>query len=197
VQPDDAPADGETESAAAAPAHPAVAALAGRGARDLEERLEHPLEVLGRDPLPRVPHANDDAVARRLSPDRHEAARRRELHGVAEQIHQDLLDLDRVADRLEALRNVELDPHALLAGRRPEHLDARARDLREVDRLAAHRVGPEGEPRGVEEVVDERDHRREVAVRDLEEPGGGLLDVPRERAAQEADAPEDRGERRP
>jgi hypothetical protein len=76
---------------------PSSAEAAGIGILQLAERFERPWDILGRHSDAAVDHLKDrTAILRQARADLHPAAGRRELHGIADQVYQDLPDAGRI-----------------------------------------------------------------------------------------------------
>ncbi len=151
-----------------AEAEPAV--LPREPAVGLQKRLEHVRQEMGRDPDAGVAHRHaDDAVALDQR-HHHPSALRGELHGVRQQVPEDLLQPSAVAPdhALDRSLDLERDPFGL--GRRPhalERLFERSRDEQRPD-FQPHFSGRD--PRDVEQVLHQLVLDDGVALDDLDGP---------------------------
>jgi hypothetical protein len=121
------------------------------------EPIEHPLQHVGRDARPAVDDGEQQCLRLALDPHRHGRRRRREAHGIGQQIEQDLphppLVGDEAADvgrRLDVERDVGAHQPVLHAFGGGLH------GLADIDRpeIELHAAGVDGGE--VEDVVDQR-----------------------------------------
>ena len=118
LQPD--PAAEERDETAAQGQTETRALLLRRSASPLLERLEDALAVLGRDARAVVAHGDLDVPPDPARADRDVATVGRELHRVAQQVHEHLLELQLVGlDHVERGIDVERDRDAVDASRAP------------------------------------------------------------------------------
>ncbi len=157
-------ADGEPE--------PRAAELAGRALVALHERLEDPADRRRIHPDPGVPDREPYDGAIRLDGldvrlDGHFAPLR-ELHGVADQVHEDLAHPERVAEQRvrhgPGRTDDQLD--TLRLGRAREQARALLEHLAEIDRQRLEPDLPRADFRKIEQVVDDlQEHLRRRADR--------------------------------
>ena len=153
---------------------------------DLLELVEHAQLIDGRDPDPRVDHlhehpgarsgrAHDLRVARRGDDSRpqDDAAVRRELDRVGNEIHDDLPELARVGgEARQARTDAERESQSALDGERL-HLGRHVEEeIAHVDRLAVELHATRGQPRKVEDLVHQV---AQVCGRALDPADGRLL----------------------
>ena len=187
VQLDEVPDDGEPE------ARPAEACV-GR-TRELNEALEDRRALRRRDPGPTVVDDDLRRLARARDAHHHLRSRRRDLHGVREQVHDDARNFVRVHVDQELRRRLRAQPHASLGGHDLELGGDRAGELRQIDhcvirtRLARVDLGD------VEEIVHLPEEGPRVVL-DGDEVGLGAVREARG-AAEPLGEPEDQRERRP
>ncbi len=182
--------DGEAEAGAAE-------AVQDAGIR-LGEILEDVHLVLGRDADARIGDLHFEPQGaifpgRAIHRHRH-PARLGELHGIAHQVHQDLVEMLAAAAEVErgAGGNVDVEaqaPFAHLALHQPTHIDEQGD---EVERLVRHGHAPGLDPRQIEQAVDERLERAAGHIHRLDHLP--LLRAQR-RGAQEAGHADNGGER--
>ena len=135
-----------------------------------DERLEHPFNVGGTDPAPRIGHGEHHLRSGLPEGHSHMPPRGCVLDGVPNEVHHHLGEADRVtldADH-RGERGLELD--ARLAGARLAACDAVAHESAQVDVLADEAHLPERDPRDVNEVFCNTGRHLGVAPDDL----GGL-----------------------
>ena len=119
-----------------------------------------------------------------------------ELHGVRQQIPEDLLQPFRIAGDRRGLRIEDrLDANALGVGRRRDGVDGASDDLGKVDRLHVQPDLSRDDAGDVEHVLDDLRQRRRVALDGLDRPclAVGAIDA----GPQHAGVAEDRVQRRP
>ena len=154
-----------------------------------------------RDADPMVGHRHDDVRRRRADRDVDLAAVRAELHGVVEQVDEDLAEAVAVAaDRRDRLGDIDAEGHALAIGEQAQALGRVDRDPADVEQVDDAEGAAALDPRQVEQLVD---HLDEVAGLDLDlvdpvaHPGrdgvAGRLGLAGQRLGQQAD----RRQRRP
>jgi hypothetical protein len=134
-------------------AEPALAPR--RRAVGLAEPVEHARKKRGGDSLAGVRDLDAHARARATDAERHAAPGGSELHGVAEQVPEHLLDALRVGSHVRAVRDGGAEPDPFGLGGRPHDVERRGRDLREVHGLEIELQFSGDHPRDVEEVFDE------------------------------------------
>ena len=130
----------------------------------LVEGLEHVGQHLGRDPDPRVAHPERDALALepRRDPDR--ASPLGVLRRVGHEVGDHLGEADRVAvDEQAPERDVRHQLVAALLEQRARDLDRLGDHVREVEVLAVELDPAAGDPRDIEQVVDEPDDVTDLA----------------------------------
>ena len=124
--------------------------------------------LVARDPRAGVAHRDPHAAVRRDGRDPHLAAVRRVLDRVLDQVAEHLPQpLAVAADRRQRAANRRDDRHVLLRERR--RLDGLADDSAEIDVLEAVAERPRLDPRGVEDVADERREPRRLVADQREE----------------------------
>jgi hypothetical protein len=122
----------------------------------LAEALEDVGQHLRVDALAGVAHDDLDVRVRPVEPQPHEAALGRELHGIHQQVPDDLLEPGRVAShRPRGVVEFGLEPDLLGLGRGPDRVERALQHLVELDRadVEAHLAGADA--RQVEQVVDQ------------------------------------------
>ncbi len=126
----------------------------------LPERLEDPLHVLRRDPWPAVLDREAEALRRELDRNPDHAVLRRKLHGVGQQVREDLLDALRIRVRVrQAVRRAHLEVQVLLPRRGTERIGGFTDQPRRRfgARLDAQRLAGL-EARDVQQVLDQPVH---------------------------------------
>src|SRR5262245_8823143 len=78
-----------------------------------EERLEDPLEHLGCDPCPGVPHLDENTSPLRIRPEPDSSFTYHRLHRVCQEIKQDLVEVTGVADGVRDVAVLALDADAV------------------------------------------------------------------------------------
>src|SRR5690606_31834351 len=124
------------------------------------ERLEDPLHVLRRDPWPAVLDRDAEALRRELDRNPDHAVLRRKLHGVGQQVREDLLDALRIRVRVrQAVRRAHLEVQVLLPRRGTERIGGFTDQPRRRfgARLDAQRLAGL-EARDVQQVLDQPVH---------------------------------------
>ena len=138
----------------------------------LAKPLEDGRQDVGRDPLPRVAHHDLDVRVDALQAHLDPSALRRELHGVHQQVPDDLLEPVGVAgDRPGPRVEHALDPDGLGLGGRPHGVHGGLDDLLEVDRADVEPHLARDDARDVEQVVDQLDLGVGIALDGLQGPG--------------------------
>ena len=122
---------------------------------DLFERLPELVDRLFRDANSIVFHVDVDGARRRSRSHRDAAARRRELHGVLEQVDEDLLQPALVGEHREARRALDPDGEAFGAGLLVDELQGSDDGVVKDDGLPDQSEAAGFNPRHIQNVVDD------------------------------------------
>src|SRR5581483_2734939 len=136
-----------------------------RAAVGLAETVEDEREKTRRDAFAGIAHRQLAVRVDTFEPDLHFPAARGELHGIGEEIPDDLLQAIVIAGNVSRC-GVEhaLDPNLLGVRRRPDHIDRGVDDLCEIKRLNVEAKLSCVDAGEVEDVLDETALRARVAV---------------------------------
>src|SRR5437899_8185196 len=153
---------------------PAVATRAS--ALALSQPVEDIRQDLGRDALPRIADDDLDVRSHALQLYLDPTVLRSELHGILEQIPDDLLQPSRIAaDQKTRRLQDRLEPNALRLGGASDRLQRVLDEIAQVDRLDHEAHAAAHHPRHVEQIVDEPDLRIDVSDDDLHRATGLCL----------------------
>src|SRR4026209_2949820 len=109
----------------------------GHRGRDFREFVEDSVKLIGGNPAARVPHTSlHHAIGERLELERNLSSGWRELHGIADKIPEDLLQLVAFCiNQWGVLRRFNANVHVLLRGHGVQAFDDPRRALIETERL--------------------------------------------------------------
>ena len=134
----------------------------------LREQLEHVGQLLGRDADAVVPHLDDDVLAFEPGGQPDPAPALGVLGGVRQQVHDDLLDSRRVGPDRQGILLERRDQLVLpLFDERADRFDGLVEDVGRVHKLLLQANLPAGDPRDVEQVVNQADELSHLSFDDV------------------------------